>query len=294
MTGLLLALAVPLSGGAAQPAPVKSGLAFGVTLGEGGQSVSGSTFTLRVPGAKGGLLLYLDGVGLSGDGLEASAHIVNRTGFDLYALRLDLLEASETSRADASRSAVSRALPASAVSSPAWGVLLAGKETDPQRFRVAPIVFGSETALVHVIGALSGVAVVAAFEIEEVTKPSSIDVDAGGSIFLTDNSGKVFRTGPDGREASAVRKAPISSVLPGGPCARQLSAGRVCREGPGGLAWTLEGSDVAVFDAQGLRLRSFPAGGGEPPAALALGKDGLVYVATGGQRAGSVRVFRMF
>lgn len=292
---LVLALAVPLPLGAARPAPVKSGLAFGVTLGEGGQSVSGSTFTLRVPGAKGGLLLYLDGVGLSGDGLEASAHLVNRTGFDLYALRLDLVEASETIHADAGRSSVSRQLPAAAVSSPAWNTLPPGKESDPQRFRAAPIGFGSETALLHVIGAVSGVALVAAFEVEGLKQLASIEVDAGGFVFLTDADGRVFRTGPDGRGASAVRGAPARGVLPRGPCSRHLSAGRVCREGPDGSAWTLEGRDVSLFDAQGLRLRSFPAGGSGPPVALALGKDGLVYVVLGGQpRPGSVRVFRLF
>lgn len=298
MTGLALTLVsvlgLPLALLAAKPAPVKSGLAFGITLGEGGQSVSGSTFTLRVPGAKGGLLLYLDGVGLAGDGLEASAHLTNRTGFDVFALRLDLLEASETSRADAGRSSVSRALPAAAVSSPAWSTLPSGKESDPQRFRVAPIGFGSDTALVHVIGVVSGVALVAAFEVEGLKQLASIEVDRAGFVFLTDTSGKVFRTGSDGSGAVAVRTAPAATMLPGGPCDRHLKAGRICRESSDGTAWTLEGGEVSLFDAQGLRVRSFPAGGAEPPVALALGKDGLVYVAIGGQRPGNVRVFRVF
>lgn len=291
---LMAALSAPMRG--AKPAPVTSGLAFGVTLSNGGTSVSGDRFVLRVPGAKGTLLLTFEGVGLIGDGLEAPARLKNATDLDLYGLRLDFVSATESEHAEAGKPERSRLLAASAVSPLAFAALPRGVESEPLRFRVTPIVFGPQTGLVVVLGVVSGVASVATFEIEKAVRPASIETDAGGRVFLTDVSGKVFRTGSDGRGVALVDRGPSSRATPpGGPCERHRAAGLVCREGFDGTAWALEDREVAVFDADGLRVRSFPAGGAGTPVALTLGKEGLLYVATYSEdRPTTVRVFRLF
>src|SRR5262249_7649438 len=74
---LTAVLTAPLP--AARPAPVTAGQAFGITLSQNGRSVSGDRFSLRVPGAKGALVLTLSGIGLVGDGLEAPAILKNET-----------------------------------------------------------------------------------------------------------------------------------------------------------------------------------------------------------------------
>ncbi|MGH9365730.1 MAG: hypothetical protein ACRD1B_10785 [Thermoanaerobaculia bacterium] len=158
------ALAASLEAG--RPAPVSSGLAFALTLSNGGRSVSSGRFLLRVPGTKGGLVLTLEGPGLVGDGLEAPARLKNGTDLDLYALRLDFVSVSETDRSDPGKSAGSRPLAASAASPLAWTALAKGAESEPLRFRVSPIVFSAETGLVVVLGVVSGVASVATFEVE--------------------------------------------------------------------------------------------------------------------------------
>jgi hypothetical protein len=294
----VLAAVLAASLEAARPAPVSSGLAFGLTLSNGGISVSGDRFTLRVPGAKGSLVLTFEGVALVGDGLEAPARLKNGTDLDLYGLRLDFVSATETERVEPGKTGRSRPLPASAVSPLAFAALGKGRESEPLRWRVTPIVFGTETGLVVVLGVVSGVASVATFEVEGVRHPSAIETDAGGNVLLTDASGKVFRAGPDGRGAAELKILPAPRNAPsGGACARHRAAGRVCREGPDGSAWVIEGREISVFDADGLRVRSFEAGGTGPPVALAFGREGLLYVATYGEdggRPGTVRVFRLF
>jgi len=241
-------------------------------------------------------VLTLQGAGLVGDGLEAPATLKNETDMDLFALRLDFASATETELAAPGAASRSRALSASAVPL-SWTEVRSGTESDPQRFRVSPIVFSPQTGLITVLGVVSGVARVSTFEVEGVTRLSAIEAESGGGLFLTDASGKVFRVGPDGKNPREIRNLPPPSPAPkGGPCARHLKDGRVCREGPGGNAFVLEGREVSAFDADGLRIRSFVAGTGTPTA-LAFGREGLLYVATYDEshpRPGSVTVFRLF
>jgi hypothetical protein len=291
---LTAALSTPLP--AARPAPVTSGQAFGITLSQGGRSVSGDRFALRVPSVKGALVLTLQGIGLVGDGLEAPAILKNETDLDLLALRLDFASATETEGADPGASSRSRPLSASAVPL-SWTEIRKGTESDPQRFRVSPIVFGPQTGLITVLGVVSGVARVSTFEVEGMTRLSAIEVESGGRLLLTDASGKALRVGPDGKNPQEVRNLPPPNPAPkGGPCARHVKEGRVCREGQDGSAWVLEGREVTAFDADGLQIRSFVVGTGTPTA-LAFGREGLLYVATYDEaypRPGSVTVFRLF
>jgi hypothetical protein len=249
-----------------------------------------------VPGAKGALTLTLQGIGLVGDGLEAPAILKNETDWDLYAIRLDFVSATETEQANPGAAGRSRPLSASAVPL-SWTEIRRGTESDPQRLRVSPVVFGPQTGLITVLGIVSGVARVSTLDVQGVTRPSAIEVESGGRLLLTDASGKVFRVGADGKNPQEVRNLPPPRAAPkGGACARHVREGRVCREGPEGTAWVLEGREVSAFDADGLRIRSFAVGTGTPTA-LAFGGEGLLYVAAYDEthpRPGSVTVFRLF
>jgi hypothetical protein len=231
-----------------------------------------------------------------GDGLEAPAILKNETDFDLYAVRLDFVSATETGRTEPGAAGPSRPIAASATPL-SWIEIRKGTESDPQRFRASPIVFAPQTGLITVIGVVSGVARVLTFEIEGVARPSAIEVEAAGTLLVTDASGKVFRAAPDGKNPREVRNlSPPNPAPKGGPCERYAHGGHVCRVGPDGTAWVLEGRDVSAFDPDGLRIRSFAAGTGTPTA-LAFGREGLLYVATYDEaypRPGRVTVFRLF
>lgn len=273
-----------------------AGLAFAVTLSDGGRSLSSERFTLKVPGANGPLVLVLEGPDFVGGSFVAPVRLKNDSDADLHAVTLGLEAATETLRAEKGMPGASRSIPAAAVSPPAWDAIPKGTEASAQLFRVSPVGFGSETLLVILLGSVHGIASAGAFEVEGARRPTAVDVDSGGSLYVTDASGRIVRCGLDGRGAVEVKGRPASKPeAPGGPCARSRSQGLVCREAPGG-AWAIEGREVSELGADGGRLRSFRPGGEGPPVALALGADGRLYVATAGEegRSGSVRVFRPF
>jgi hypothetical protein len=273
-----------------------AGLAFALTLSDGGRSISGERFTLKVPGAKGPLVLVLEGPDFVGGSFVAPVRLKNDSDADLQAVTLGLEAATETLRGEKDMPGASRSIPAAAVSPPTWDVIPKGTEAPAQLFRVAPVGFGAETLLVILLGSVHGIASAGAFEVEGAKRPTAVDVDPGG-LFVTDASGRVVRCGLDGRGAVEVKARPAPKPdAPGGPCAGSRSQGLVCREAPGGGAWAIEGLEVSELDAQGSRVRSFRPGGEGAPVALALGADGRFYVATAGEegRSGSVRAFRPF
>jgi hypothetical protein len=274
-----------------------AGLAFALTLSDGGRSISGERFTLKVPGAKGPLVLLLEGPDFVGGSFVSPVRLKNDSDADLHAVTMGLDAATETLRGEKGMPGASRSIPAAAVSPPAWDVIPKGTEAPAQLFRVAPVGFGAETLLVILLGSVHGIASAGAFEVEGAKRPTDVAVDTGGSLYVTDISGRIVRCGLDGRGAVEVKGRPaLKPEAPGGPCARSRSQGLVCREAPGGGAWAIEGLEVSELDAQGSRVRSFRPGGEGAPVALALGVDGRFYVATAGEegRSGSVRIFRPF
>jgi hypothetical protein len=273
-----------------------AGLAFALTLSDGGRSVSGERFTLKVPGAKGSLVLVLEGPDFVGGSFVAPVRLKNDSDADLHAVTLGLEAATETLRGEKGMPGASRSIPAAAVSPPTWDAIPKGTEAPAQLFSVAPVGFAPETLLVVLLGSVHSVASAGAFEVEGAKRPTAVEVDSSG-LFVTDGSGRIVRCGLDGKGAVEVKARPASKPeAPGGPCARARSQGLACREAPGGGAWVVEGREVSELDTQGSRVRSFRPGGEGPPVALALGADGRLYVATAGEegRSGSVRVFRPF
>jgi hypothetical protein len=271
-----------------------AGLAFAIALAEGGKSVPIDRFTLKVPGVKGALVLSLEGVDLIGGSFVSPVRLANETDFDILSPRIDVVSVTETRREGGHET--TRAIDASAGAPPAWDQLRKKTDAAGQLFRVSPVAFSPETSLIVILGAVSGVAAVGSFEVENARNPARLDVDSG-SLFVTDASGRIVRCGHDGRGAIEVKQRPVQKPDPaGGPCARTRAQAVVCRAAPDGGAWAIEGREVTQLDAEGRRVRSFRAGGEGPPAALAFGPDGRLFVATAGEegRSGSVRVFRPF
>lgn len=271
-----------------------AGLAFALALANGGHSVPIDRFTLRVPGAKGALVLSFEGVDLVGGAVVAPVRLANETDLDVFSPRVDLVSVTETRR-EGGRDAT-RAIDASAGAPPAWDLLRKRTDAAGQLFRVSPVAFSPETSLIVILGAVSGVLAVESFEVEAARNPARLDVDSG-SLFVTDASGRIVRCGLDGHGAVEVKHGPAKKSGPaGGPCARARVQAAVCRVAPDGSAWTIEEREVTHLDAEGRRVRSFRPGGEGEPVALAFGADGRLFVATAGEegRSGSVRVFRPF
>ncbi|HSB63298.1 MAG TPA: hypothetical protein VLJ18_03985 [Thermoanaerobaculia bacterium] len=271
-----------------------AGLAFAIALADGGKSVPIDRFTLKVPGAKGALVLSLEGVDLIGGSFVTPVRLANETDFDVLSPRIDLVSVTETRREGGRE--VTHPIDASAGAAPAWDVLRSKADVAGQLFRVSPVAFSPETSLIVVLGAVSGVAAVGSFEVEGARNPARLDVDTA-SLFVTDASGRIVRCALDGRGAAEVKQQPAQKPdSPGGPCARARLQAVACRAAPGGGAWAIEGRELTQLDAEGRRVRSIRPGGEGLPVALAFGPDGRLFVATAGEdgRSGSVRVFRPF
>lgn len=271
-----------------------AGLAFAIALADGGKSVPIDRFTLKVPGVKGALVLSLEGVDLIGGSFVTPVRLANETDFDILSPRIDLVSVTETRR-EGGREAT-RPIDASAGAPPAWDQLRKKTDAAGQLFRASPVAFSPETSLIVILGAVSGVAAVGSFEVEGARNPARLDVDSG-SIFVTDASGRIVRCALDGSGAVEVKGRPAQKTDPvAGACAKARAQVVVCRTAPGGGAWAIEGREVTQLDNEGKRVRSFRSGGEGPPAALAFGPDGRLFVATSGEegRGGSVRVFRPF
>jgi hypothetical protein len=276
------------------PPIAAAGLAFAIAVLDGGKSVPVDRFTLKVPGAKGALVLSLEGVGLFGGAFVTPVRLANETDFDVLSPRIDLVSVTETRRENGLET--TRALDASAGAPPAWDLLRKKTELAGQLFRASPVAFSPGTSLLVILGAVSGVAELGSFEVEGARSPSGLDVDSG-SLFVTDASGRIVRCALDGRGAAEVKQRPSQKPdLAGGPCAKARVQTAACRAAPDGGAWAIEGREMTQLDAEGRRVRSIPPGGEGPPVALAFGTDGRLYVATAGAegRSGSVRVFRPF
>jgi hypothetical protein len=277
---------------------VSSGLAFAVTFSDGGRSVSGERFALRVPGARGPLSLVLDDPQLHGGSFRSRVLLKNETGVDLYGVRVDFASAVETLRGTGGAGGPTRTLTAAAAHPLAWPEVAAGKDTDPQTLDAGPIGFSPETGLVTVTAAVTGIAALAAFDIDAVGGLAGLRTDAAGNLWLTDVSGQVFRAPADGGAAIGVKRAPpAATTVSDGACAPHRAAGHLCGVAPDGVVWVAKGPEVTALDASGATLRTFRPLGDIAPTLLAFGREGRIYFGAGGGeggRKGAVRGFRVF
>lgn len=291
------AIAIGLLGtgaGAAQaqrPARVTSGLAFALTLTDGGRSISSDRVSLKIPDTKGQLAVRIDGFDLAGGAFSAPLRLENGTDAELYALRVDYASATESSAASAGTGRTSPGVAAPLT----WPKLGKGETSTTLEFRASPVVFSKETTLVTVLGTVSGVAIVGDFRFGGAggaDGAATIEVDPSGDLVVTDSAGKTLRSGPDGSAPREIRNiAAIKRPKPvAAACAPHRAAGLVCAEGPEKTVWTVRDDEVSILDASGATLRSFRLGGA-PVVDLAFSKTGRAYLL---RRDGGVIAARSF
>ena len=275
---------------AARPARVDSGLAFAVTLTEGGRSISSDRIAVRIPDTRGVLSVRFDGYDLSGGSFSSPVSLQNDTDADLFGLRIDLVSVAVSNGKSAGG-----AVPADSGASAdplAWDRLPKGAVSSSLPFRASPVAIPADGQAI-LLGVVTGVAAVGRFSVNEAPQAASIEVDPGasGDLYVRDAGGTVVRMNAEGRGARTVGKGPsVPHRKSRGPCETRRTADRLCAEGPNGTAWTVEGEEFSVFDGSGALVRAFRPGVG-PVIDLAIGKTGRVYLLG---RAGAITVLLAF
>src|SRR5205085_13457 len=86
---------VPYSGVPA-PAVAAAGLAFALTLTDGGHSITSDRFALRAPGIPGAIVLELQNPDIYGSTFAAPMRVRNETEADLLAVSAEIVSLTET------------------------------------------------------------------------------------------------------------------------------------------------------------------------------------------------------
>ncbi|HEV8268379.1 MAG TPA: hypothetical protein VGR00_09110 [Thermoanaerobaculia bacterium] len=279
---------VPASSAAA------AGLAFALTLTDGGRSITSTRFALRAPGLPGSIVLEVQNPDLYGSTFAAPLRVMNETEGDLLAVSAEIVSVTET-KVDAEKKETQKEFPGGEGQPPAWDVVKKGEASSRQQLRAGPVVFTEETKLVLLFGRVHGVALLGGFQLDEAPHPDALEADKGGNVWVRDAAGTILRTDADARSLAKVKTMPVRNEKPSGACAALGSKARLCREMPDGTLISASKSELTVTDPDG-RSRSFSAGDDGPPVAIAFGKEGRVLVATAGEgaRKGSVRIYRPF
>lgn len=144
---------------AAAPAPVTRGLTFALSFDGKGRSVVSGPYTLKVPGTKGSLKVTFDSVALTGGMLDAPIRLLDESGTDLFAVRIDLAGVTESVKREG-QAAFTRVQDVAPPPPLAFDAIRAGAETPGDLFRGGPLSFSEQTEVVVVMGVVSGVAAV--------------------------------------------------------------------------------------------------------------------------------------
>ena len=213
--GAVLALLGAAAAFAAPPA-VTRGLSFALSFDAHGRPVTWGPFVLRVPGAKGPLKVVFDSVALTGGMLDAPIRLRNDSGVDLLAVRVDLAGVTESVKPEGQPS-VSRAQDVAPPPPLAFDAIRAGAETPGELFRGGPLSFSADTEVVVIMGAVSGVAVVAANPKVDVRVPpskASACPDAA-PLCRMDAEGNLWRVEPafEGRHGGLSERRPDGAVI---------------------------------------------------------------------------------
>jgi len=180
-------------------APVTSGLVFAVTLTNGGASLSGNRFDLRVPGATGPLRLELEDLAFRDGTLIGYVGVRNLTGSALLGLRFDFLEAMESYDTDAGSSARPRVTKTRRQPARLPSPIFLGDEPPDGSstgfpLQIGPLTFSPETQYVVVTGVVSGFAAGKPLPLEGLKQPTAVDLDAGSRVYLADGGHVVRRS----------------------------------------------------------------------------------------------------
>ncbi|MEO8054405.1 MAG: hypothetical protein ABI768_04590 [Acidobacteriota bacterium] len=201
--------------------------------------------------------MVFDTVALSGGMLDAPIRLVNESGTDLFAVRVDLSGVTESVRPEG-RASFSRVQDVAPPAPLAWDVIRAGSETPGDLFRGGPLAFSEETEVVVVLGVVSGLASVPASPKVDVPAPAS-----------------------------------KASACPGGsPGCRVDAEGNLWRIEP---AEGEKRGGLSERSREGAVIRSLWFERGERPVDLSIAPDGrLLVFFDDGSKDGAVRAFRPF
>src|SRR5450432_2205477 len=202
LLSLVCLIAYPVLG--ARPARVATGLAFALTVTDGGRSISADRILVRIPDTRGVLAIRIDGYDLTGGTFSAPIRLQNDTDADLYGLRLDLVSATISDGKTAGGASPAESLPAAA-DPLGWDKLPKGTASASLGFRASPVPLPADSGQAILLGVVTGVATVGSFAVEGAATATSIDADAAGDLFVTDATGKVFRMNAEGRGVRLVR-----------------------------------------------------------------------------------------
>jgi hypothetical protein len=276
------------------PSAAAAGLAFALSLVDGGRTLTSDQFTLRAPGIPGVIVVELQNPDLYGSTFAAPVRVRNETEADLLAVSAEIVSVTET-KVDAERKETQKELPSGEGKPPAWDVVKKGESSSRQQLRAGPVAFTEETRLILLFGRVHGVALLGGFQLDEAPHPDALEADKAGNVWVRDATGTILKTDADARYLAKVKSMPARTEKPSGACAALGSKARLCREMPDGTLISASKSELTVTDPDG-RSRSLSAGDDGPPVAIAFGKDGRVLVATAGEgaRKGSVRIYRPF
>ncbi len=239
------------------PAPVSRGLTFALSFDARGRAITRGPFALRVPGTKNSLKVVFDSVALSGGMLDAPIRLLNESGADLFALRIDLAGVTESVKPQG-QAAFSRDQDVAPPPPLAFDAIRSGAETPGGLFRGGPLSFSEDTEVVVVLGVVSGVAAVPSNPKVDVRTPSTKASACPGAApaCRVDAEGNVWRVEPAEGEK------------------------------PGGLSERSRDGGV---------IRSLRFERGDRPVDLSIAPDGrLLVFFDDGSKDGAVRAFRPF
>lgn len=189
------------------PAPVSSGLPFSIVLSEGGKTVVGGPYELKIGGSSKPLTLTLEGLRFENGHITAKAKLVNKSGAAVEGVRLDIVGASETYK-DASETKT-RAQKVSQPSPLSFGDLAADEDTGPLDVDISTLTFAPDTVQVTVTGVISGLQYVRTISVEEASPGGQIEVDSADRVFLQDLvNHRVLRMKSDGKNVETAAKLP--------------------------------------------------------------------------------------
>lgn len=198
------------------PGKVAGGLPFSIVLTDSGKTISGGTFSLKLPGTEKSIQITFLGLTYANGHLNGQVQVKDTAGSSIEGLRLDVEGATETYKAkDAQGLEVikTRSQNVSLASPLLFGDLKEEESNAPLPMSAGPLSFAPETMQIAVLGKLSGLLYVQSLSFPEASPGGQIDLDAKGRIYLSSVAGnQVVRMDNDGKNLVVAAKLPDGCI----------------------------------------------------------------------------------
>jgi len=194
------------------PGSVSAGLPFTIVLKDGGRTVAGGSYDLKIPGADMPLKLTLANLKCDGGHVTAQAKVENGTGSAVEGVRLDISGAIETYKAkdDQGKEVLKTRPQKVAIASPLhFGDIANSQDNGELALDASAVTFAPETTEIAVNGIVSGLRYERALDLPDVATNGQIDVDAKGRVYVSSTAGnQVARIDNDGKNLAVAAKLP--------------------------------------------------------------------------------------